>query len=81
MDRDDELDHEGNLAGADKAFTVIRELPAIRTAKQQREQEQKRALDLYPELYKGEPEEYRLARAEAQRTCWKSLLGRIEVWR
>jgi hypothetical protein len=73
-------DHEDAFGvGADKAFSIDHYAPPVRNAKQQKELDQKKLLAHYPALYPGEPEEYRLRRMEAERTCWEALSSRMQV--
>lgn len=77
--------------GVDKAFTVISEGPPTQATRQiksktakednQRfeEAEKKLRLSAYPPLYTGEPEQYRLRRADAFEHCWNHLSQQIQV--
>ena len=79
---------EGEEAeGLKGAFTTIREAPPRPAGRGQAAPaaEATRALRLaaWPALFKGEPEEQRLARADAADTCWQELAGnmRVRAWR
>lgn len=89
--QEDDLEPEGHLAGADKAFTLLHEAPAVPTARQQKSKRDqapnaeelacKQILDAHPALYAGEPEEYRMRRADAMQACWQGLSAHIQVSR
>ena len=89
MDWQDDVDEEER--GLDKAFTLIREAPpalppkasskASKASKAPSAAHTTRDLQLgaFHELFKGEPQEQRLARAAAAQRCWAHLAGSIQV--
>lgn len=90
--REEDLEAEGYAPGADKAFCILHEAPAVPTARQAKaggkaagptadELGQQKLLAHHPALYPGEPEEFRLRRAGAHQACWEALTARMQVCR
>lgn len=73
----------------DGAFTLVHEGPDALTAQQQKGHRGKASsqaelthdlqLAAFPELFKREPAEQRLARAAAAQQCWDALAQRMQV--
>jgi hypothetical protein len=87
MEWQDDVDEEER--GLDKAFTLIREAPAALPLKASKAAKAAPAagatrdlqLGAFHELFKGEAQEQRLARATAAQRCWDCLAGSIQVRR
>ena len=82
--QDDGVEGEDTGLATDKAFTWIREGPPAPPSLQQKRKVQtaeERALKLtaFRQLFDGEPEEARLARAAAAEACWGALSENVKV--